>query len=62
MLIAEMMEGQVFRTRLTGRNGRVEGHHKLTGVLVTWIGEGRQTFVHHRCVVDPVVFVRPEDA
>ena len=61
MKIGELVEGQVFHTRLTGRTGRVIELHPTSGVFVSWEDRELGTFVHPKCDVDPVGFVRPED-
>jgi hypothetical protein len=58
--IGELVEGQVFHTRLTGRTGRVVEIHPVSGVFVVWTDKDIGTYVHHDIIVDPVGFVRPK--
>ena len=61
MRIEELVEGQTFHTRLTKRSGRVVEIHPTNGVFVAWTDKELGTWVHHKCDVDPVGFVRPDD-
>jgi len=53
MRLSELMEGQVFSTRITNRVGMVRSHSER-GVEVEWLDTKRVVFLHPDVIVSVV--------
>lgn len=51
MMLAELLEGDGFATRLTGRYGRIVSHEER-GVKVWWLDRRSEQYLHPEVQVD----------